>query len=332
MDTIRGSSTSSGKRKRRDGLTFIGPKDNYFQEYILSQCGVSIVEDPPLSRLEDVPDDGIMEDPSLSSKVHLHIDLNTATQISGQIMLYHRRRYNEATFTKLATKWLAPFDDYINKDGPQQVRSLWREKYRPGKAGPYVSSQMGFIYDWDIEPDTTYMIASNLFELPVRKEISGPDLEWLLAEPSGVSPYLTFEIKTAERSGKESEAICQIAAASAVWLHQRRRLKEELQASDFSDVRHYSIVINSLAYQIWEAVYDGKEFVVRMIHLGSFNKADGVVEYAKWSNAIHKWGLGTNARAFKKDVLALLEKRKNPPAEDEDEDEDEDQDSSASSP
>ncbi|KAL9117090.1 MAG: hypothetical protein Q9187_006375 [Circinaria calcarea] len=330
MSTIRASSTSSGKRKRTDGLTFIGPKDNYFQEYILSQCGVSIVEDPPRSRVDDIPDDGIMDDPSLSSMVHLDIDLDTATQISDQIMLYHRRRYNEATFNKLVAKWLAPFDDYINKDGPEQVTSLWRERWRPGKAGPYVSSQMGFIYDWDIEPDTTYMIVSNIFEHPVREEISAPDLEWLLAEPSGVSPYLTFELKTAERSGKESEAIHQIAAASAVWLHQRRRLKEELNTSDFSDVRHYSIVINSLAYQIWEAVYNGKKFVVRMIHLGSFSTADGVVQYAKWSNAIHKWGLGTNARAFKKDVLALLEKRKDRQAEDEDEDEDENSSASSS--
>ena len=250
--------------------------------------------------------------------------METAGQISVQIMLYHRRRYNEATFTKLITNWLAPFDDYVEMDGLQLVTSLWREKWKPGKAGPYVSSQMGYIYDWDIEPDTTFMVASNLFEPSLREEISGPDLQWLLAEPSGVSPYLTFEIKTAERAGKESEAIHQISAAGAIWLHQRRQLKEELQASDFSDVRHYSIVINSMNYQIWEATYDRGRFVVQMIYYGSFSEPEGVVQYAKWSNAIHKWGLGTNARAFKRDVIALLEKRRNR--------RDEDEDSTASSP
>ncbi|KAL9120906.1 MAG: hypothetical protein Q9187_002543 [Circinaria calcarea] len=330
MGTIRASSTSSGKRKRKDGLTFIGPKDNYFKEFILIPCGIFIEEDLAPSKSQDIPDDGITEDPSLSSNLHLDIDMETAAQISGQIRLYHRRRYHEATFTKLIMKWLAPFDDYISVTGSQLVTSLWRERWKPGKAGPYVSSQMGYIYDWDIEPDTTYMIALNMFELPLRNEISAPDLQWLLAEPSGVSPYLTLEMKTAERSGKESDAIHQITTAAAIWLHQRRRLKEELQASDFSDVRHYSIVIISMTYQVWEAVYDGSRFVVQMIHLGSFNNADGVIEYAKWSNAIHKWGLGTNARAFKKDVLALLEKRKDRQAEDEDEDEGEN--SSASSP
>ena len=324
MSTFRAPSSSSSKRKRTDGLTYIEPKDDHFKEYILNQCGISIIEDLRRSRPEDLPDDGNADDPSLASKVHLEIDLETADQISGQIMLYHRRRYNKATFTKVITKWLAPFDDYVSMDGPQLVTTLWREKWKPGKAGPYVSSQMGYIYDWDLEPDTTYMIASNLFERPLRYEMSGPGLDWLLAEPSGVSPYLTFEMKTAERSGKESEAIYQIAAAAAIWLHQRRRLKEELKASDFSDVRHYSIVISSLAYQIWEAVYDGSGFVVQMIHLGSFNEAEGVVQYAKWSNAIHRWGLGTNARAFKRDVIALLEKRRNL--------RDEDEDSTASSP
>ena len=304
------SKTGGSKRKRTDGLGFIGPKDDHFEEYILGPCGITISKRKTSLQPTDIPDDGISDDPSLKSNVHLNIDDETAAMISQQFSECHERQYNEATFSKLVSKWLEPFDNYVYNSDPECVTSLWREKWKPGKDGPYISAAQGFTYDWDIEPDATYMIASNMFNPTLRIRLRYPDLDWAIAEPNGVSPYLTFEMKAAEKTGKDSKAKYQVAAASAVWLHQRRRLKRELGSIDFSDIRHYSIVINSLAYRILEATVSGTGYKVETIYHGTLSGTDGVTQYAKWHNAIHRWGLGTNARAFKKDILALWEQKK----------------------
>lgn len=74
-----------------------------------------------------------------------------------------------------------------------------------------------------------------------------PDLDWLLAEPAGVCPYLTFELKCAEKLGKDSDAKYQISVASILWLQQRKKLKDKLNSSDFSDLRHYYIQLHPLS-------------------------------------------------------------------------------------
>ena len=102
------------------------------------------------------------------------------------------------------------------------------------------------------------MIALNLIEEDLRIALQQPDLDWLLAGPTGVCPYLTCELKCAEKSGKESHTIYQIWAASVLWLYRRKKLKDKLNSYDFSDLRHYSIVINSICFQIWVAEFDGK--------------------------------------------------------------------------
>ncbi|KAI9844536.1 MAG: hypothetical protein M1837_005494 [Sclerophora amabilis] len=303
-------SRPSVKRKRRaDGLTYLNAKDTHFQQYILEPCGVKISGGIRLSRPECLWHDGIEEDPSAISRVHLTLDQLAAERLSAQFLHYHRRRYDEATLTKFITRWLAPFDDYLAHDGPVAVVPLWRDRWKPGKVGPPAPRQIGYLYDWDIEPDMTYMVALNLFDLTLREALRLPDLDWLLAEPAGLCPYLTFEIKCAEKSGKDSDATNQVAAASVLWLYQRKRLKDELGSSDFSDLQHYSIIINSTHFRVWVAEYDGSVYSIQMIGRGSFEEPAGVLEYVKWSNAIHKWGLGPNARSFKRDVEALYGKR-----------------------
>lgn len=114
--------------------------------------------------------------------------------------------------------------------------SLRRDKWRPGKDGPPVTTLEGYTYEWDIELDMTYMVALNLFERDLRDILSQANLDWLLAESEGVCPYLTFELKRAEKSGKDSDAMYQISVASVLWLHQRKKLKDRLNSSDFSDL------------------------------------------------------------------------------------------------
>ena len=306
------SKSSKNKRKRTDGLTYLGPKDNNFETCILRPIGVRIRALDTPSTSESLPDDGVPDDPSQHCQIHLEIDDSVATRISAQFRHYHHRKYDEVALTQLMTKWLARSDDYIDPDGSMTVSSLRRDIWKPRKQGPELNPALWtmYTYDWDIVPDITYMLTINLFKDEVREALRQPTtLHWLAAEPLGVCPYLTFELKCAEKTGKDSEAECQISVASVLWLAQWERLKHELSSNDFSDLRHYSIVVNSLDYQIWVTRLENSTYSVAKIADGSFVNPDGVKQYAKWSNAIHKWGLGTNARAFKRDVEDLWKRK-----------------------
>ncbi|MCJ1437753.1 hypothetical protein MMC27_007140 [Xylographa pallens] len=76
------------------------------------------------------------------------------------------------------------------------------------------------------------------------------------------------------------------------------------------DLQHYSIALNSTAFQIWLTKYERGKYVVRLLDAGLLYNAGGVEQYVKWWNAIHMWGLGPNAQSFKRDVEALWEKNK----------------------
>ena len=149
------------------------------------------------------------------------------------------------------------------------------------------------------------MLALNIFDDQLHDAIRGTQLSWLRADAYGICPYLTLEFKCAEKTGKDSDAKCQIAVASVVWLNEWRRLKNKLGISNFSELRHYSIIITSLSFHIWLSSFNGQEFIVRQIARGGLDEQEGLEKYMKWWNAIHKWGLGPHAQSFKKDVEAL---------------------------
>jgi hypothetical protein len=308
-DSGQSESKPSVKSKRSDGLIYMGPKDKRFEKLILRPNGIKLRFEHRLLQPEDLPDDGIQDDPAMASRAHLEIDHTAASEISHQFMYYYSHRYSEADLLSLVTHYLAPFDLYVSNNGPQTVVSLQKVRWKPRKRAPPVLSDRHF-YDWDIRPDITYMVSSNLFENDLRRAIRHPSLRWLLADPHGVCPYLTIKLKRAKRSGKNSDARKEISVASTLWLSQRKILKDELKSSDHSDLKHYSIIINSTDYQILMTEFDGKVYRVRTIGSGILNRPEGVVQYAKWNNAIHKWGLGPNARSFKRDVEALRKKRR----------------------
>ena len=262
-NTNSATKSSRNKRKRTDGLTYLGPKDKDFESLILRPSGVRLRAGLAFLAPESIPDDGMQEDPSRNCKVYLQIDDSTANCISSEFLHYHRRKYDETALTHLIIKWLARSDNYVDPDGPVTTTSLRRDIWKPGKPGPEISSMTKYTYDWDIEPDMTYMVSINMFEIKVREPLrSLSSFNWLTAEPLGVCPYLTFELKCAEKTGKESEPQCQLSAASVLWLSQWAKLKHELGSSDFSDLRHYSIVIYSVYFQIWVTEYNGSTYSV----------------------------------------------------------------------
>ena len=306
------SADSSTKRRRNDGLIFLGPKDKHFEDFILRPSGVRIRAGIFRQIPEDIPQGNSQKDLSTSSEVLLKLDNKAITRISTQIIHWHQRLCNEGELIDLINKYLAPWEDWTDWDGPQGIASLRRRELRVTNGGPPLEKQLDYIYDWDVVPDTTYMLALNLFDAELRNAIRGPQLTWLRADTYGICPYLTLEYKCAEEPGKDSEAMCQIAVASVVWLHQWKRLKEKLGTSTFSDLRHYSIIINSLNFHIWLTNFDGKEFTVVQISRGGLDDPEGIEKYMKWWNAIHCWGLGTHAQSFKEDVEALWQTIKDP--------------------
>jgi len=311
------TSGSSGKRRRTDGLTYLGPKDAQFDLYILGAVGVFIGDFRRIWRPDDMPQDEVEDDPSLQSEVHLKIDKSAADKISDQVTQFHLRGYDETALTTTMIKYLAPFDAYVHRSGPAVVASLCREKWKLAKQGPTVPTTQGYTYDWEIVPDATYMVSVNMFEQDLREDLRTPTFAWVLAEPYGVAPYLTVEYKCSQKSGKDSEARSQIAVASMLWINERRKLKEALgtNPSDTTDLRHYSLIVNSLSFSIWLTKFNGKAYSVEQIDVGSFNFAEGVEKYVVWWNAIHKWGLGPNARSFKRDVELLWKKVDSPDLE-----------------
>jgi hypothetical protein len=163
--------TRKGKRNLSDGLIYLGAKDEHFEHYILLASSIRILNDILYLRPEDLPNGNIQDDPSIASRVHLEIGYTTAREISTQFNYYHGRRYDETTFTKLITHYIAPLERYVSLDGLECVMSLWRDKWRPGKDGPPVPAVDGYTSDWDIEPDMTHMVALNLFKGDLRNAL-----------------------------------------------------------------------------------------------------------------------------------------------------------------
>ncbi|MCJ1384190.1 hypothetical protein MMC17_007306 [Xylographa soralifera] len=308
-ESTKTTESSKSKRKRVDGRKYLGPKDEYFESYILEPSNVQIQEGRIISKPEDILP---LEQPGESppSEVYLNITDATALTISDQLIISHQRKYDENALTKIVNKYLAPFESYVNKNQVQSVKSLCRDEYKPRKEGPSMPFTR-YTYDWDIKPDSTYMLALNLFDDDLRKVLHRPELDWILAEPHGVCPYLTLEYKCAEKAGKDSDAVCQIAVASVVWLVQRKKLREALGLSDIADLKHYSIILNSTHFQVWKTTCSGSSFSVQWVGKGSLDDSEGVHQYVEWWNAIHKWGLGSNAQSFKQDVEALCENKQN---------------------
>ena len=158
----KASNTSSNKRKRTDGLTYVGPKDDGFAQFILEAVRVFFNEFAEYFGPQSIAKDDVDDDPSLDSEVHLRVDRSRADRISRQIRQVHLRKYDEATLTIVFTKYLAPFDDYIPYNEDEAILSLFREKWKPQVEGPVVPTADGCTYDWAIEPDRTYLVSLNL--------------------------------------------------------------------------------------------------------------------------------------------------------------------------
>ncbi len=243
------SRASSSKRKREDGLIFVGPKDPGFEVNILLPCKVEKIYE---TQDEDFgPNDVFGEQPQIaSSGAFLKLDQAELKRTAQQFMEYERRGDNENALGIICAKTLLIDEGVPSPRGPVQTVSLRKDRWRPHKPGPPIQSGI-YVFDWDVEPDVTYAVSLNQFDIQLRRRLKAAPLNSWLAEKEGSCPYLTIEYKCGDKGGKKTDAVNQNVCASVIWLYQRRGMRQDLDLS-IADLRHYSIILLDGGFEVWE--------------------------------------------------------------------------------
>ena len=316
-DTTQDTSSTSSRKKREryleDGMVYVGPKDEDFEMVILHPSGVVF----STSR-------------SLNTKpIHilgLHLsnpDSNTIIRKSDKELevimrdftVYEAEGYDEHTLCIICYASIVPRDAFIYRsfdDKALDIRtSVRRDHWKPKKEGPGILAGAS-IYDWDIKPGTTYAVSIQTFDVRDRKELARAERQSLLAERAAVCPYLTIEYKFKATNGRRSHARYQNAAASVLWLHQRRQIREALGRT-LDDLKHFSIIIFDSNHTISVARFGYGYYYVHELTRGDLTDLGGLKRYIEWNNAIHTWGLGPNASSFKEDIVILLKRLRGQP-------------------
>ena len=309
-DTTSTSSCRKRIRALRSGLKYVRPKDKNFEDDILGSLGAQIFYEASVNY---GPPDIFGQQPSTpdSCVIIRKIDVQLKA-IMQDFAAYLARGYDKHTLFTICANSIVPRDDFIHTDLDDEEQiftiSVRRDKWKPKKDGPPMPRETGkSIFDWDIEPDTTYAVSIQTFESKHRKALTRKENQQLVAESGAVCPYLTIEYKCAEKTGKSKDARYQVAAASILWMHQRKDIRQKLGLT-LTDLRHYSITIVDQKYTIWEAYFREDKHRLRNLSHGDLTTMSGLKNYVGWANAIHTWGLGENASSFKKDIETLLER------------------------
>ena len=304
---------STFSRKKRKsfadrGQEYVGPKDKGFQDDILVPLGVRLFYSKGATA--KLIDTFGTQSPAPESRVIIRKEEKELEEIKEDFAAYEAQGYDENALTTICYDSIVLRDRFINVPvvGEDQsgTTSVRRDKWKPNKKdGPQIQTSK-YIYDWDIEPDTTYAVSTRIFNVKHREELDVKECRPWVAENAAVCPYLTIEYKCSDKSGKSSDARNQVTAASVLWLNQRKHIRQALGLS-IAGLRHFSITIIDSNYTIWEARFkDDLYYIHNLIH-GDLTTLDGLKLYIEWSNAIHTWGLGPNASSFKEDIIACLD-------------------------
>ena len=311
QNTTSTSSTKKRKYYEELGLNLVGPRDSPFKDRILNRLGVRISLSAPVGI---APKDIFgKQELNPKSRVILNKGDDELMEIALDFAQWKRRSYDEDALTLMCSDSIVPRDRWIGvpKSGEDQSTrpSVRRDRWKPRKEGPSIPSGE-YIYDWDLEPDTTYGVSIRMFDVEHRWELQHPDCHpWLAESESMVCPYLTIAYKCTEKAGKSSHATYQNAAASILWLYQRKRIREALKLK-LDGLKHFSVSIVDEKFTIWQAGFQSDFYYLHEVANCDATSLDGLKCYIEWNNAIHTWGLGANADSFKKDIEALLEKRR----------------------
>lgn len=122
-------------------------------------------------------------------------------------------------------------------------------------------------------------------------------------------PLLDNRIQCADKSGKSSDAMSQVAAASMLWLYQRRQISDALHR-DLDGLRQYAIIFVDAEFTVNKARFKDGFYEVRALAAGNLTQANDLDRYIEWSNTIYAWGLGPNATSSRNDIRALVKREK----------------------
>ncbi|KAK2754016.1 hypothetical protein FQN54_007185 [Arachnomyces sp. PD_36] len=279
----------------------LDPQDELFLEKILYPCGLRrdfhSVLTTPRSVFGDLPR-------PTKSRVFLDLDTRQLIDISWHIELFHRQIYDQGSLSFVSANALLQRERYIDHTDPKGIIPLRADKWKFQKVGGPQSFDKGYVYDWNIQPEVTYMISINsLTPHQQRKAMTNPTL---LAESHGLCPYLTIEYA---KACKHEDAMRRIATASMVWLNQRRSIRKRAGSEVYTDLKHYAFTVSAVDAVVWEMVCtdadadgDGDGYVLRELGVCSLTNYIGLDRFVKWSNAVHAWGLGPYAEGFVEDV------------------------------
>ena len=316
-------STFSRKKRKQcldAGILYVGPKDKNFGTGILARLGVEFfysgsaeTRPPNIDIFDSEVKNPDSQSSTSDSRVILRKEDDELEMILEDFRAYLARGYDEHTLFTICINSIVLRDRFFDLDlhgeDPTTRTSVRRDKWRPKKKGPDIPIG-GYTYDWDIKPDTTYAVSIAMFNVKDRMDLDRKaECHPWLAECAAVCPYLTIEYKCNKKGGKFHHAKYQITAASILWLHQRKQIRQALGRA-LTDLKHFSITIVDATYTIWEARFRDGFYCVCDLDSGYLITMEGLKRYIEWNNAIHSWGLGANALSFKEDIVALLERQR----------------------
>jgi len=323
--TDTSSIAPSSKKRKKDhyallGITLVGPRDQGFKDHILDPLGVIWAARP---HSKSKPPLSLGSQPLPQSRVMIRSDDKDLQRITTDFGEYKARPYDEHSLSTLCWDSIMLRDTWVEnalanrtafdneekvvvKDQEPIMTTVRRDRWKPQKQGPSIPEGR-FVYDWDLEPDTTYAVSIRMFNLELRKKLHLDAFQpWIAEKDVAVCPYLTVEYKCAGKGGKQTEATNQAIAAAVLWLCQRKNLRNTIKKA-FDGLRHFLITIVDSTYVISEARLEDNEYIMCEQVTGDLTSIDDLRLYIEWSNAIHGWGLGANASAFKEDIETLLE-------------------------
>lgn len=314
--TDTSSSKSLNKKRKKDnytqlGVTFVGPRDQKFKDFILDPLGVYWADRP---RSKGKPPLFLSSNPLPQSRVIIKSDDKDLERIMTDFIECKARQYDEHSLTLICCDSIILRDGWVENAlanrGDQEliITSVRRDKWKPQKQGPPLPRSR-FVYDWDLESDTTYAVSIKMFNSGYRRKLHLDAFQsWVAEKDVSVCPYLTVEYKSSEKGGKEAQATNQAIAAAVLWLYQRKDLRKTVGEAS-NGLSHFMITLVDSNYVISEARLEGDEYIMRRHITGDLTWIDDLRLYIEWSNAIHAWGLGANASSFKKDIETLVELR-----------------------
>ena len=215
----------SSKKRKKDhytllGIKFVGPRDQDFKYHILNALGV-IWAKPP--QMNSKPPLFLRSQPLPQSKVMIRGDDRDLAGITMDFREYKARPYDEHALSTLCwdsiilrDKWVENVlddgeafeneEELVVKDKEPIITSMRRDKWKPQKQGPPMPEGSRFIYDWELEPDTSYAVSIRMFNLEYRKKLHLDAFQsWVAEQDVAVCPYLTVEYKCSGKGGKQTQ-------------------------------------------------------------------------------------------------------------------------------